>query len=159
MSRLAAPLLIVLALAVAGCGAETSQEEFEAQVRESRDRTNAALANIATAEDWDQLLLRIRAASDQTRAAAEDLDETGAPSDLEDEANELVLSLRGLSDELDATADALEEEPTFEQAPVSALEFAFWDRMQEALNALRQEGVEVAPLERHAPPEDDAASS
>jgi hypothetical protein len=145
-------LVLILALAAAGCGGGPSEEEFAAQVRDSRDRTDTALENITTSEDWDQLLLRIRAASDQIRSAAQDLDEVGAPGEYEDEARELVTSLRGLADEVGNTAAALEEEPTFEQQPVSALEFAFWDRTQEALEALRAEGIDVSPLQRHAPP-------
>jgi len=147
------PVLLVLLLAVgaAGCGGETSREDFEAQVRESRDTTDQALRNIALSEDWDQLLLRIRAASDQIGRAAEELDEVGAPDELEDEHRELVLSLRGLSEEVGNTATALEEEPAFQESPVSALEFAFWDRTQNALAALREQGVDAPPLGRHAP--------
>jgi hypothetical protein len=159
-------LVLLLALGAAGCGGdEPTREEFEAQVRDSRDRTDEALENITTAEDWDTLLLRIRAASDQIGAAAEDLDEAGAPEELEAEARELVLSLRGLSDEVGNTATALEEEPAFQQSPVSALEFAFWDRTQEALAALREQGVEAPPLARHSAPtqggagEDDGSES
>ena len=153
LGRLASVLVVAsLALAAAGCGS-TSREDFEAQVRDSRDRTDAALANIATAQTWDELLLRIRAASDQIGSAADDLEEVGAPDGLEEEAEELVTSLRGLSEEVGNTATALEEEPTFQEAPVSALEFAFWDRTQEALAALRAEGIDVQPLGRHAPPE------
>lgn len=148
------PLLLALplALAAAGCGGGPSQEEFSSQVRDTRDRTDTALENITTAEDWDQLLLRIRAASDQIRSAADDLDEVGAPDEHEEGAEELVTSLRGLADEVGNTAEALEQEPAFQEQPISALEFAFWQRTQEALTALRNEGIEVAPLDRHAPP-------
>jgi hypothetical protein len=145
-------LALLLATAAVGCGGGPSEDEFASQVRDSRDRTDAALENVTTSEDWDQLLLRIRAASDQIRAAAQDLDEVGAPDEYEEEARELVVSLRGLADEVGNTAVALEEEPTFEQQPVSALEFVFWDRAQEALGALRDQGIDVPPLERHAPP-------
>jgi outer membrane murein-binding lipoprotein Lpp len=151
--RRIAPLFAVVlaALAASGCGGGPSEEEFASQVRDSRDRTDAALQNITTAEDWDQLLLRIRAASDQIGSAAEDLDEVGAPDEYEDEARELVTSLRGLSEEVGNTATALEEEPTFQDQPVSALEFAFWDRTQEALASLRTLGIDVPELGRHAP--------
>jgi hypothetical protein len=153
--RRVAPLLagLLVVLVAAGCGGGPSEEEFASQVRESRDRTDAALENITTSEDWDQLLLRIRAASDQIRTAAEDLDEVGAPDAYEEEARELVTSLRGLADEVGNTATALEEEPTFEQQPVAALEFAFWDRTQEALTTLRDRGIDVPALDRHTPPQ------
>jgi hypothetical protein len=153
------PLLLVAFVAVAsGCGGDApTQEEFETQVQQTRDRTDGTLQNITTATSWDELLLRIRAAADETRAAAEQLDETGAPDGLEDEARELVISLRGLADELAATADALEEETTFDEQPVSGLDFAFWDRAQEALEALREQGVDVEPLARHRAPADEDA--
>jgi hypothetical protein len=155
IARICAVLVVVLAAsAAAGCGgSEPSQAEFEAQVRESRDRTDAALANIGTSETFDQLLLRIRAASDEARSAAEDLDELGAPGDFDDDAGELVTALRGLADELSATADAIEDDPTFDEQRITGLQFEFWTRTQEALTSLREQGVEVPPLEPHALPE------
>ncbi len=155
IARICAVLLVVLAAsAAAACGgSEPTQAEFEAQVRDSRDRTDAALENIGTAETFDQLLLRIRAASDQTRAAADDLDELGAPGDFDDEADELVTALRGLADELAATADAIEDDPTFDEQRITGLEFRFWTQTQTALTSLREQGVEVPPLAQHALPE------
>jgi hypothetical protein len=145
---LALPLAL-FALATAGCmGGDASREDFEAQVVESRDRTDAALEHVTGARTWDDLLKRIVLAGDAAESAGDDLADTGAPGELEDEAEELRVALRALAEELVATAEALDD-PSFEGSTVQGLEFKNWNRVQKALTALRQEGVEVPPLERH----------
>ena len=104
--------MVLVALMAAGCmgGGDTSQEEFAAQVVETRNRTDAALEHMTGARTYDDLLDRIDLAGDAAQAAADDLDDAGAPSELEDQAEELVEALRALGDELAATAEALDDE-------------------------------------------------
>jgi hypothetical protein len=150
MLRLVLALGMLLAgLSAAGCmGDETSRADFETQVVESRDRTDAALEHVTGARTWDDLIERIVLAGDAAEAASDDLAETGAPGELEDEARELRLALRALAEEILATAEALDDE-AFEGSTVQGLEFENWNRVQRALAALRKQGVEVPPLERH----------
>lgn len=152
MSRTFLLLTVVLvALMAAGCmggGADPSQEEFAAQVVETRNRTDAALEHMTQARTYDDLLDRIDLAGDAAQAAADDLEDAGAPSELEDQADELVEALRALGDELAATAEGLDD-PQFEGSTIEGLEFTNWNRAQRALDDLREQGVDVPPLERH----------
>jgi hypothetical protein len=145
---LALPLAL-LALVASGCmGGGASQEDFEAQVVESRNQTDAALEHVTGARTWEDLLERIVLAGDAAEAAGDDLADTGTPGELEDEADELQVALRALAEELVATAEALDDE-MFEGSTVQGLEFKNWNRVQRALAALRKQGVEVQPLARH----------
>jgi hypothetical protein len=142
--------VLLVALTGAGCmgGGGTSQEEFAEQVRESRDRTDAALEHVTRAQTYDDLLDRIYLAGDAARSASEELADTGAPSELEEDADQLTQALRDLGDELSATADALDDEQ-FEGSTIQGLEFENWNKVQTALGDLRKQGVQVPPLARH----------
>jgi predicted nucleic acid-binding Zn-ribbon protein len=142
--------MLLVVLTGAGCmgGDGPSEEEFATQVRESRDRTDAALEHVTRAQSYDDLLDRIYLAGDAARSASEDLEETGAPSALEEDAEQLTRALRDLGDELSATADALNDEQ-FEGSTVEGLEFENWNKVQTALGDLRKQGVQVPPLARH----------
>ncbi len=145
MSRTFLVLTVVLvALMAAGCmgGGDTSQEEFAAQVVETRNRTDAALEHMTGARTYDDLLDRIDLAGDAAQAAADDLDDAGAPSELEDQAEELVEALRALGDELAATAEALDDEQFDGLDRSKASSFTNWNRAQSALDDLREQGVE-----------------
>lgn len=151
MSRTFLVLMVLLVvLTAAGCmgGGDISQEEFAAQVVESRDRTDAALEHMTGARTIDELLERLDLAGDAARAAADDLADAGAPDELQDEAEELTDGLRALGDEVSATAEALADEQ-FEGSNIQGLDFENWNRVQSALGDLREQGIEVPPLERH----------
>jgi hypothetical protein len=142
----AAALLVVLA--AGGLGGDTSREDFQTQVVHSRNRVEANLEFMVKAHTWDDLLERLDAAGAQAREAADDLADEGAPSDLEDASTELVLALRALGDELSATSEALDD-PRFEGSSIQGLDFDNWNRVQRALKDLREQGIDVPPLERH----------
>ena len=151
MSRAFLVLTVVLiALASAGCmgGGDTSENEFAAQVVESRDRTDAALEHMTGARTYDDLLERLAVAGEEAQAAADDLEEASAPDELQDEAEELTDALRALGDEISATVEALSDD-RFEDSSIQGLEFTNWNRAQSALNGLREQGIDVPPLERH----------
>ncbi len=143
-------MVLLVALTAAGCmgGGDTSQEEFAAQVVESRDRTDAALEHMTGARTLDDLLERLDLAGDATRAAADDLEDAGAPDELQDEAEELTNGLRALGDEVSATAEALADDQ-FEGSSIQGLEFTNWNRVQSVLADLRKQDIDVPPLERH----------
>jgi uncharacterized Ntn-hydrolase superfamily protein len=145
---LAAVLVALMAAGCMGGGADPSQEEFAAQVVETRNRTDAALEHMTGARTYDDLLDRIDLAGDAAQAAADDLEDAGAPSELEDQAEELVEALRALGDELTATAEALDDEQ-YDGSTIQGLNFTNWTRAQTALDDLREQGVDVPPLERH----------
>ena len=139
---------LLLVATAAGCSDSVSDEEFQTQAREARDRIDVALADMTRATTLDDLLERMRYASDETRAAADELAEGGFPGDVEEEAQELVDALSALADEVSATADALDQ-GEFEGSSIQGLEFENWERSQAALDALRNEGIDVRPFERY----------
>ncbi|HWH05803.1 MAG TPA: hypothetical protein VNT23_05135 [Gaiellaceae bacterium] len=150
-------LLVLAALAAlavgalaAGCGgdADSTEEAFEQEVVAARDRTDSALAQITTPTSEDDLLVRIRLARDEVASASGELAVVEAPEDLRDEQRALAGALSALSTELDGTANTLETlGPGV--AGVRTLDFETWDRVQRALETLREAGVEVEPLRRH----------
>jgi outer membrane PBP1 activator LpoA protein len=145
-------LALVVALVAAGCGGgEDEREEFAEQVRTSRDSADEALAQISNAQDFNDLLQRLRVASTGVEGAAEQLDGAEPPDGLADQAEELTDAYRALAEELDATVAALDEQFTEDSGTLQALEFENWERVQRALRGMRDEGIEVAPLDRHAP--------
>src|SRR5688572_12211042 len=143
-------LLSVLAAAVAGCGGG-SEESFERDVVAARDRTDAALTQVTRAKSIDDLLKRMRIAATEVRGAATDVREADAPDDLAEEERGLEVALRTLSDEIVGIVD------TFSQnqeaiANAGGFNFAAWDTVQQRLADLRQEGIDVKPLEPLRPP-------
>ena len=145
LRTLFASTLLLLALVAAGC-AGSSRDDFADQVRASRDRTDAALENMARSQSVDELLERLRTAADEARGAADDLDQVDPPDELEDEADRLSSAFRALADEVEATAEALAD-VDFE-SPIEGLDFRNWNSVQDALAELRNQGIDVPPLER-----------
>ena len=127
---------------------DPGRDAYQTEVVHARNRTDASLEFMTRAQNWDDLLERLEAAGDQARTAGSDLDATGSPSDLQEEATELVIALRALGDELSATAEALED-TELEGSNIQGLNFDNWNRVQKALAALREQGIEVLPLERY----------
>ena len=149
------PLVIVSALLVAalgaGCGgSNATKEDFRQDVVTARNHTDAGLAQIVNAQSVDDLLDRMRIAASEVRSAARDLEEAGAPKELQDERDALASRLLALSDEIASTVETLESFPT-QAETTRALSFEEWERVQTALKKLRQQGVNVRPLERHKP--------
>jgi hypothetical protein len=84
-------------------------------------------------------------------AAAGDLDGVTPPKSLEDEHGRLVGKLQALSADVQGTADQARE-PGFEDLLLAAdgLNFDSWNEINAILEELREQGVEVQPLSRHA---------
>jgi hypothetical protein len=143
---IAAAVAVVLASGV--LDSEPTREDFQTDVAYARDRTDASLEYMAKAQTWDDLLERLEAAGDQARRAGGDLEDAGAPSDLDKAAAELVAALHAFGEELSATAEALDN-PDLQGSSIQGLEFDNWTRVQKALAALRAQGIEVRPLERY----------
>jgi hypothetical protein len=148
------PVVIVFALLVvltAGCGgSKATKEDFRQDVLTARNHTDAGLAQIVNAQSVDDLLDRMRIAASEVRSAAHDLEEAGAPKELQDERDALANRLLALSDEIASTVETLETFPT-QAAATKALSFDEWEHVQAELKKLRAQGVNVRPLERHKP--------
>lgn len=153
-ARLLLVLLLAggLAISVAACGGsgEPSVEEFGDAVELNRNRADFVLGSITRAQSVEELLTRMDEAAIVISKAADELEDTGAPSDYQPEADDLVKWLRQLSVDVQATADQARI-PGFEGLLTEsrALSFDSWDQVNKALAGLAGKGIEVTILQRH----------
>lgn len=150
--RLFLLLLLAVGLLVSGCGGgEPSVEEYADAVVLNRNRTDFVLGRITRAKSLDELFTRMDEAALTISKAADELEDTGAPSDYQPEADDLVKWLRQLSVDVQATADQARI-PGFEGliTETNALSFDSWDRVNKALAGLAGKGIEVTILQRHS---------
>ena len=146
------PLLVFVATLALGCGENRtpSVPELEQSVVATRDRVDFALERITRAQSRDELLGRMDEAAVTIDATASDLEGVGTPKDYESEVGELVDSLRQLAFDVQATADQIRQ-PGFGDLLIGTrgLSFESWGTVNLALAGLKEEGIEVALLERH----------
>jgi hypothetical protein len=150
--RLLLVLLLAVGVLVSGCGgSEPSVEEYQDAVVLNRNRTDFVLGRITRAQSLDELFNRMDEAAITISKAADELEETGAPSDYQPEADDLVKWLRQLSVDVQATADQARV-PGFEGliTQSDALSFDSWDQVNKALAGLAGKGIDVTILQRHA---------
>lgn len=150
--RLVLVLLLALGLLVSGCGgSEPSVEEYSDAVVLNRNRTDFVLGRITRAKSLEELFTRMDEAALTISKAADELEETGAPSDFQPEADDLVKWLRQLSVDVQATADQARV-PGFEGliTQTNAISFDSWDQVNKALAGLVGKGIEVMILQRHS---------
>lgn len=150
--RLLLLLLVALGLLVSGCGGgEPSVEEYSEAVVLNRNRADFVLGRITRAQSLEELFTRMDEAALTISKAADELEETGAPSDFQPEADDLVKSLRQLSVDVQATADQARI-PGFEGliTQTNAISFDSWDQVNKALAGLAGKGIEVTILQRHS---------
>ena len=142
----------VVALSLAGCGGsdEPTAKEYQAAVVETRDRADAAMAQIQEAKSEQDFLDRLDEAAKQIDAAAKDFDDKGSPKRFEDESARLVRHLRKLAAALHGTASEARD-LGFDTLLTGAkgLNFESWDAVNAVFADLRQQGIEVKPLARH----------
>jgi hypothetical protein len=145
-------LLLALGLVASACGGsgEPSVEEFSDAVVLNRNRTDFVLGRITRAQSLEELFTRMDEAALTISKAADELEDTGAPSDYQPEADDLVKWLRQLSVDVQATADQARV-PGFEGliTETNAISFDSWDEVNKALAGLAGKGIEVTILQRH----------
>lgn len=150
--RLLLVLLLAVGVLVSGCGGgEPSVEEFGDAVVLNRNRTDFVLGRITRAQSIEEVLNRMDEASVTISKAADELEDTGAPSDYQPEADDLVKWLRQLSVDVQATADQARI-PGFEGllTQTNAISFDSWDQVNKALAGLAGKGIDVTILQRHS---------
>jgi hypothetical protein len=150
--RLVVQALVTVAVLASGCGGSRtpSVPELEQSIVSTRDRVDFAMARITQAQSRDELLERMDEAADTIADAARDLEGVGAPKDYEREAGKLVDALRQLAFDVQAAVDQIQQ-PGFGDllTGTRGLSFESWDKVNLALTALIELGIEVALLERH----------
>jgi hypothetical protein len=151
--RLLVVLVVALGLIASACGGsgEPSVEDFSDAVVLNRNRTDFVLGRITRAQSLEELFTRMDEAAATISKAADELEETGAPSDYQPEADNLVKWLRQLSVDVQATADQARI-PGFEGliTQTNAISFDSWDQVNKALAGLAGKGIEVMILQRHS---------
>jgi len=151
-------LLVVLALAFValgvGCsGDDEALESFEQEVVAARDTADSALARIRQPKSTGDLIVRLRTGRDELATASGSIAVAEAPDDLAEEKRRLAGALSDMSDEMDAAANSIEivhEGDADGETDVRSIIFDTWDKVQAALTALRDEGIDVQPLGRHS---------
>jgi hypothetical protein len=149
--RLLLVLLLAVGLVATACGGgEPSVQEFEDAVVLNRNRTDFVLGRITRAQSLDELFARMDEAAATISKSADELEDTGAPSDYQPEADNLVKWLRQLSVDVQATADQARI-PGFEGliTQTNAISFDSWDNVNKALAGLAGKGIQVTILQRH----------
>ena len=148
--RLALVLLVACGvLAASACGGdEPSADDYSEAVVLNRNRTDFVLGRIVRAQSIEEVLNRMDEASVVISKAAGELEDTGAPSDFQPEADDLVTSLRQLSVDVQATADQARI-PGFESllTDTNAISFDSWDDVNKALAGLAGKGIDVSILQ------------
>jgi hypothetical protein len=151
--RIAVLLGLVLAVA-AGCGGddEPTLAEYEEAVVQARDRTDYALARITRSKSMDELVERLTEGGVLIDAAAEDLEDEGAPEVFAKENEKLVTSLKALGNDVRLTGEQILQ-PGFEDLLLGArgLNFDNWDKVNIALASLIGDGIKVELLATHTP--------
>lgn len=141
--------LAAAALALAGCGGgDISRADFQQEVVSARNRIDFALEHASQSTDRDMVIDRLDGAAVDIRDAADDLDDVGAPDGFEDEADRLVEAMRVFADEIEGTVDEFEafRLPLHQ---LQGLNFTGYTQVQQALLALRRQGIQVPLLGRH----------
>ena len=149
-------ILLLLVAVAAGCSGDDSKDSFEQEVVAARDTADSAFANIRQPESTQDLILRLRSGRDEIASASGAVGVADAPDGLTEEKRRFVGALSDLAQEFDAAANTVElvqGGPAGEQGQVETLVFDNWEKVQAALAALREEGIEVEPLRRHSGPE------
>ena len=125
-------------------------EEYEEAVVSARDRTDYALARITRAKSMDELVERMDEAGVAIAAAANDLEDHGAPDVFVGENEKLVKALEALGNDVGLTAEQILQ-PGFEDLLTGArgLNFENWDKVNLALASLVGDGIEVDLLSPH----------
>ena len=151
IGRLVAGLATALALVavVAGCGGggRLSKAEYEQRLRQAGDELSTAVQQLAkarTKEQFKDAVTEVQAALDD---AADDLDGSTPPSDLESANERLVHGLRGLSDDFDKVKDAADE--GIDAATKKAQEISTGPASREAERAIKEierRGYDVGKL-------------
>lgn len=146
----AAAVAVAAGIVLLGGDSTSSRESYQAAVVNARDRVDFAYGRIARSQSPEDLIVRLDEASVVVGDTASDLDDKGAPEELEELNDRLVTSLRAFSDVLAGTS-AQFEDPTFAGTVpgITTLSFPEWDRVNEVLAELDEQGIAVEQLARH----------
>ena len=116
----------------------------------ARDRTDYVFSRFSKAQSEEELLERMDEAAAAIDDAAAELADQPVPAGFEDETEELVVHMESFSTDIQATADQARV-PGYGQIIFggAGLDFPSWDKINEVLADLREQGIAVPALERH----------
>ncbi|HYZ89720.1 MAG TPA: hypothetical protein VE620_10530 [Myxococcales bacterium] len=127
-----------------------TRTEYQATVKDVRDRVDIAMLRITKSTSIEQLIERIRQASTAVESAAADLGDAGVANGFGNETEDLVRALQTFSVELFNTSEQFQD-PTFEPnlGSLNSLGFQGWETVNDSLAELREQGIRVPLLQRH----------
>jgi hypothetical protein len=148
LAAVAVFVLVAAGATACGGGDDSSLEDYEASVVETRNSVDNALANISEAQSRKDFLNRMDQAAVLISRAADDLDDAEVAEGFEDETNELTAALRTLSTDLEQTAAQFRVTPElFSQS--QGLAFEGWTKTNEVLRGLAEQDIAVEPIANH----------
>jgi predicted nuclease with TOPRIM domain len=140
-------LLGALAL-LAGCGSEArlSKAQYEHRVRSVYENVRQAFQE--TKVTPAELAPRVKAAQDELRKAAKELEHTRAPQNVEHENDELAEGLRDYADDLDRLRKAAERHDATAVARFNAslASNESVERIAESAEAIVHKGYDLGPI-------------
>lgn len=142
-------LLLLAALAlVVGCGsgARLSKAQYEQKVRTAYEHVRRAFRETKVGQA--QLAGRVAAAQQALRNAAHELDETKAPSAIEEPNHELAEGMREYAEDLDELLDAAKARNAEAVAAFNARvpQNEAIERIAEAAEEIRNKGYDLGPI-------------
>jgi hypothetical protein len=148
VAALAALTLVAFGVTACGGGDDSSVEDYEASVVETRNNVDDALANISEAQSRNDFLNRMEQAAVAISRAADDLDDAEVADGFEDETTDLTAALRALSTDLEQTAAQFRQTPDLFTTS-AGLSFEGWTQANRILRDLKKQDIQVEPIANH----------
>jgi hypothetical protein len=141
--------LTLLGVGATACAGDddSSLEDYEASVVETRNAVDDALANISEAQSRNDFLNRMEQAAVLISRAADDLDDAEVAEGFEEETTNLTAALRSLSTDLEQTAAQFRVTPELFNS--EGLAFEGWTEANRILRDLKKQDIEVEPIANH----------
>jgi hypothetical protein len=141
--------LTLLGVGATACAGDddSSLEDYEASVVETRNAVDDALANISEAQSRKDFLNRMEQAAVLISRAADDLDDAEVAEGFEEETTNLTAALRSLSTDLEQTAAQFRVTPELFNS--EGLAFEGWTEANRILRDLKKQDIEVEPIANH----------
>jgi hypothetical protein len=149
MPRTRLLLILSAALALVGCGGDgrLSKAEYEERVRSAYGEVQQAFRETNVAST-NEMAVRVEAAQEQLREAADELDDVEPPKDIETENSQLVDGMRRYADDLDRLRNAAEsgDQRTIDDFNARIAQNEAVEQMAEAAERMKFKGYDLGQI-------------